>query len=475
MRVLFITNEVIPVYKLGGLGDVAGSLPKSLANLDIDIRLALPLHPEIKIDRHWVEVDTFTIAYKSLKRQVSVLQGFLPGTNIPLYLFHENHYLSEHTDASDNHADKYAVFSLAVSTWLVRGKTWKPQILHLNEWHTALIPVILEHKFSTKLKSLITLHNIAYQGNTSTPVIKNINLNTECQILKWDQEDNHTNILMEGMLHADAINTVSPTYAQEILTPEFGEGMERIIHSLQGKTVGILNGIDETEFNPATDRHLFQTYTAETALQAKSFNKKELYQSYFPQAKETDKLIGYIGRVASHQKGIPLIIDAIAQKRLPPENSLFIFLGTGEIEAETALHQAAKNNPNVAIITRFDEPLARQIYAAADLLFIPSQFEPCGLIQMIAMRYGSVPVAYATGGLKDTIIDGKNGFLFDQYSLDQGLATLQRALNDISDDDRRLALIQTCMANDFSWTASAKQYEQLYQNLLLEKNILTGF
>lgn len=468
MRILFIINEAHPLYKIGGLGDVGGSLPKELKDLGEDISIVLPKHPEIKLESHQ-EVASFEIIYKDSPHTVSVVKTTLPNYSIPVYLVDEKTYLSIHSDASDNHADKYTVFSLAISQWINSfSESDKPDIIHLNDWHTSLVPVICTHMFNIdKIKYVITIHNLMYQGNTDTPILQNLNLSPEkCQILSMDDDDNHINILLEGLLHSDIISTVSPTYAEEILTQEYGERINQILSLRKKDIVGILNGLNLETFNPETDPNLYTNYSAKNVIEGKKQNKILLQKELGLEQSDEKTLVGFVGRVDAGQKGVQLIIEAIQKNTLINESQQFVFLGTGDPELEKQLHQASSNRFNIRIITRYDEPLASKIYAASDLLLIPSKFEPCGLIQMIAMRYGTIPVARATGGLKDTIEDRKDGFLFNDYSVENMISVLQKSIAIFSDPSTKNHMIQAAMSKDFSWQESAKKYQQLYKDLL---------
>lgn len=466
MKVLFAANEAFPIYKLGGLGDVIGSLPKHLSSLGIDVRIIIPHHPEIK--QSSTQITSFYATYNQRRHQVKISQTFLPHTNIPVYLVSDPTFLSTATDASDNHADKYAFFSLTVSQWLNSNYYWQPNIVHLHDWHVSLIPVILEHKFNNnKYKYLLTIHNLAYQANTSTPVHHHLGLPSgSCQILDWDFSDFNLNILMEGILHSDKVNTVSPQYAKEILTPEFSFGLDDILKSKSTTIEGILNGLDQNDFNPFTDNFLDPKFSLDDIYSSKRHNKINLYRQIGVKTSPDHKLIGFVGRVDPVQKGIDHIIKAIKQDLLPPQPHHFIFLGVGDHNLEQQLHLASRGKQNSTIITRFDEALARKIYASSDLIVIPSTYEPCGLVQMIAMRYGAVPIAHAVGGLADTITPDYNGFLFSPLSVDTLSQTINTALSKISTHENHSQFIDHTTKTSFLWKDSAKKYHNLYHSMI---------
>lgn len=469
MNILFPIAEVSPIYKIGGLGDVGGSLPPQLNLLDADVRVILPKHPEIILDNPPLKEASFTITYDHQELAITIYRTLIPKTTTIAYLVEESTYLSQHTDASDNHADKFAVFSSAVAAFIAhQSPYWQPHIIHCHDWHTALIPVLLKHTYPhITAKTIITIHNLAYQGITTTPVAEKLQLDPkQCQILSWDNQDGDTNILLEGLLHSDIISTVSPNYAKEILTETYGEKIHPILETKKSKIIGIINGIDTTFFNPESDPLLTHRYTTKNWETGKRQNREAIYHHLNLSHNPDDILISFIGRVDPYQKGIGLIIEAINQRLLPPEMVKLIFLGTGDPQLEQQLHQAATNNPNVTIITRFDEPLAHQLYAASQLCLIPSRFEPCGLVQLIAMRYGSLPIARATGGLTDTIKPHHNGFLFEKYASDAMMSEVNTAINACRQPETYKNLVNQAMNEDFSWSKPAKQYINLYHSLI---------
>lgn len=503
MRILLPTSEAAPLYKIGGLGDVAGSLPIALKQLNHDIRLVLPKYPQIEINpQHWQPVHQFDVIYKHQIHQVQVLQGTLPltknhhqTTGAIVYLFDEPQYLAQNYQENKNVIDQFAFFSQAITTWLSEHITpWQPQIIHLHDWHVALIPLLLRQKYPQAAKTyrtLLTIHNLAHQGITPANIVNKLQLDpSQCQALAWDLQNGDVDILMEGIIHADLVNTVSPTYAQEILTKEHGVTLEPVLQSLQGKLSGILNGVDPQKWNPQTDKELVQNYTVDNWLTGKQANKIAIQkQAGLPENPDAT-LLGFIGRLDPIQKGVNLILQAIQSGLLnhdtqqhhdqpqaennhttiPPHhhttNLQFILLGTGDPQLETQLKQAAEQNPNFSAQIKFDVQLARRIYAGCDFILIPSKFEPCGLIQLIAMRYGTIPIARTTGGLADTIQEEQTGFLFPDYTSQSLMQAVNKALNYYQDFHQRSQLVTNCMNQDFSWKSSAEKYVTLYEKLL---------
>lgn len=467
IRVLFPVDEAYPLYKIGGLGDVGGSLPLAVSKLGVDVRVALPKHPEVTLTNP-SKVLEYQVTYDKELLPVTVWLTQLGQSSVPVYVFEENKYLSAHTDASDNHADKFAVFSLVVAEFVGKG-VFDPHVIHLHDWHTALIPVILEHrKDPLKVASMITIHNLAYQGNTNTDVISKLAISAEtCEILKWDREDHYYNLMLQGILHSDLIVPVSPTYAQEILTPEYGEGLHEHLLSRKDRVKGVVNGLDYGVFDPAHDPHLYTQYQSHQLTDGKRSNREQLLAELTIADDPSKPLLGFVGRVDPKQKGIQLLIEWLATRYPQLGGVPFVFLGTGDSRLESSLHQVSEQYPQVRIVTEYNERLAARIYAASDFVLIPSNFEPCGLVQLIGMRYGAIPVARATGGLKDTIEHGVTGFLYEQQNLDAFVTGLNEALEVYQDKQRFVSMQQRAMAQDFSWDRSAHEYLRLYHELLV--------
>ncbi len=470
MRVLYAVNEAAPLYKIGGLGDVGGALPKTLSTFPgCDIRLILPFHPEIKQQSlSLMPVTSFSVIYNHEPLPVQILLTQLPSSRVPVYLVEEQKYLSTRTDASDNHADKFAVFSTSIVEWLAHhSNRYQPDIIHCQDWHTSLIPLLITHRYNQiRAKTLITIHNLEYQGSTSTPIIDKLHLDPKkCRFLDSDLSDNELNILLEGLVHTDFISTVSPTYAKEIAHLNRNDLISQTLSTRRDRLVGILNGIDTQTFNPHFDSLIYKPYSLDSVTQGKLANKSGLIHELKLQLKDSDVLIGFVGRVDPGQKGIDLLIEAIRRQLLPPVNTGFVFLGTGDPNLEKELHQVAANHPRVSITTRFDETLAHKIYAASDVLLIPSHYEPCGLIQLIAMRYGSLPVAHATGGLIDTIKPKVTGWLYTPNTVEGMMGALNGALESISHLETLHTMQESAMKQDFTWNKPAKEYLKLYRNI----------
>ena len=365
---------------------------------------------------------------------------------------------------------KYTFFSLAALA-LTKQLKWQPDILHAQDWHTApaihaLKTIYRDDPFFAETATLLTVHNLPYLGDQAGPALAAFGLppaDSESGLPNWAQEMP----LPLGLLGADKINTVSPGYAGEMLTKKYGTGLEKFLRTRQADLLGILNGIDLTRWDPMHDPHLLKNFNRDS-LQNREQNKIELLSELGLEYQRDRPLIAYIGRMAG-QKGVDVAIQGLKNiKRLPWQA---VFLGTGEPQIEAQAVRMASDLPDkVHTVIRYDDRLAKQIYAGADMILIPSRYEPCGLIQMIAMRYGCVPVATATGGLKDTIQDASQpegtGYLFNKAAPAQLAKTLKRAFNDFQHPDLWKGLQQRGMAQDFSWERSARKYFQVYQSLL---------
>ncbi|MDH7476360.1 MAG: glycogen/starch synthase [Microgenomates group bacterium] len=473
MKVLFVVWEVAPFFKVGGLGDVARSLPIALYNLKVDIRLIVPYYKAVNLfGQPAKKIADFQVEYDKQKENTSVHQISFIKNDIPVYLVKNEKYLDV------PFKETFAFFNLAVVEILKKNLfDWRPQIIHGNDHHSGLIPLLIRHQ-NLPFKTLITIHNLENQGKVPLEIGKKMGIDHHrCQIIKWESRDKDINFLFEAVVHADLINTVSPTYAKEIIREEYGAGLDKILKDKKESLCGILNGIDYDFRNSLKNNHLLYHYDA--SLQTKNLGNKKIYS--LPQGKKLNKLylqkklglkvnhsiplIGFIGRFSPKQKGLDLLFELI--KKLAG-NYQFVILGKGKEEWEKKFAWFNQFYPkSVSCNFVFNEALAAQIYAGADFLIIPSKYEPCGLIQMIAMNYGTLPIARATGGLKDSIKDGHDGYLFQNYSLLALEKAVKRAVNIWKNFPRRhLKMMQAAMTKDFSWETSAKKYLELYEKLI---------
>lgn len=470
IKVLFASSECSPIAKVGGLGDVIGSLPKELKKLGIDVRICLPKYGIIDTKKYKFKKISFRVVEN---KRIDIYQGFLPGSFVLVYLLENQEYFGqdgiyfERTAFVDSfkEIERFLFFSKAVLE-VFGNFHWRPQIIHCHDWHSAIIPLLLKIKNQKlKVKSLLTIHNLANQGKwRAEEILQFLKLKeNEYESLKIKDKDGDFNILQQGILNADLINTVSPTYAKEILTKKFGQGLEKDLLKRKKDLFGILNGIDQEQFNPQTDPNLKSNYSYKN-LEKKKENKIELQRILNFLQDPNIPLFGFIGRLTP-QKGIDLIIKILP--RLIRNNFQFVCLGIGSADYEKKITKLSQKFPrNISSQIKFDPVLAQKIYAGSDFLLIPSSFEPCGLVQMIAMRYGTLPIARKVGGLSDTIIEKKTGFLFKNYHPNSFWKAIKRAVSTFKNKERFLLMQKMAMRQDFSWKRSAKKYLILYKKLI---------
>ena len=471
MKVLFCVSECAPIIKVGGLGDVAGSLPKALARLGVDIRIVVPKYEDIKT-AEIKKLGETGVEFGGRKEKVVIWETILPDSKVPVYLLENETYLSKNGHqafaGTEKETERFAFFSKSIAELLITHNSSPitiPDLLHLNDWHTSLIPLLLSNIYHPP--SVLTIHNLSYQGIGSLGLLDKLGLKSDsCRVLKWDAENRDIDILMEGIIHATFVNTVSPTYAKEIMTPQFGWGIEEVLKGKEGRVVGILNGIDYEVWNPTTDKFLDIRYQVSGISQGKMGNKKFLQKELGLAVDEKIPLLAFVGRLEPQQKGLEILLGAM-EELLPKENFQFVLLGTGNKDWEEKYQVlSSKYQANFKFICRFDEKLAHQLYASADLFLLPSLFEPCGLPQMIGMRYGALPLVRKTGGLADTVKDGETGFVFEEYSSGALTETIERAIKLSSNQELWSKMVEDAMRQDFSWEASAREYLELYKEVI---------
>lgn len=469
IKVLMVAAELTPVVKVGGLGDVVGALPKALVQLGCETKIALPYYGSIDSKKYHAKniAKSISVAFGGKIEKIDLWSIVLPGSQVEVWLVKHAYFSPKEVYLCNikeyRNEERFAFFSLAV---LEASKHigWRPDVIHCHDWHTSLVPLLLKTSYKTEpffaqTRTLLTIHNLAMQGQTKAEIAEMANLDKKHPTVKADLTDGNINLMYQGIMNADLVNTVSPTYAKEILTKDQGANLEKYLKIRKKDSSGILNGIDTGLFDPSSDKLIKKRYSS-ASLRDKTANKLALQKEVgLPQAENT-ALVGTVSRFTS-QKGLDLIDDRIAA--LPCQ---FVFLGTGQKEFEDELTALAKKYPDkFNVQVKFDAGLAQRIYAASDIFLMPSLFEPCGLGQMIAMRYGSVPVVRATGGLADTV-DARVGFSFKKYSSKVLCGTLKAALDVYKDRPKTWSKLQsTGMKRDFSWTKSAKDYAKLYKKL----------
>ena len=477
LKVLYLAAEAAPYAKVGGLADVAGSLPKALRALGHDVRLALPRHKAVDGARWKLKLAaaSFPVPVGADHKMTEALEGAADG--VPAYLVWDEHYFGrDRVYGYDDDAQRFVFFGRAILAF-IKQIGWQPDVIHANDWHTAFVPTWLAtagkaDPFYAPIATAYTIHNVTYHGTTGKAILPFAGLEDHVHHLEVEPPG-AINWMARGIHHSDVINTVSKRYAQEILTPEFGAGMEGLLkhRHAERRLCGILNGVDYDQWNPATDPHLAQRFNSES-LDARTLNKAALQREAGLPVREGAPLIGFISRLVD-QKGVDVLSTVL--DRLFARDVQFVLLGAGEKRHEEIFGALPKRFPNkAAVFLKFDAALAQKIYGGADIFLMPSQFEPCGLGQMIAMRYGSVPVVRATGGLADSVsdLDAANaprkgtGFTFGDYTSDAFWSALERALDVFRDKKTWRGLQERCMKADFSWNASAKKYEELYRKAI---------
>ena len=460
IKILFIAAECAPLAKVGGLADVIGSLPAALPKDKINSAVIIPAY-EIVLnewkDRLTIFKKQIKVEFDGLTKLATVHQIII--NSIPIYLVENKEYLSAgpiypkpdaSSSGSEEEAKRFLFFS---QTALAFASELNPQIIHCHDWHTGLIPFLIKNK-NLPFKSILTIHNLAYQGIYEGQLVN--------QLLGLNFSTKLVNCLRQGILNADYVTTVSPSYAQEILTPQFGYGLSPALRKIKSHLTGILNGLDLKIYNPADDP-LIETNYSVNSLSKKVKNKLFLQRKFHFEENSQIPLLSIICRLTP-QKGIILLREIIPQ--LMENDIQLILLGSGLPSYEKFLRLFNRKYPRkFHAEIGFNGQLAHQIYAGSDIFLMPSKFEPCGLGQMMAMRYGTIPVAHAVGGLKDTIQNGKNGFLFAEYQSAEFYQAIKKALTLYHQSKKWLKLRQTAMRTDFSWQKSAQEYLKIYQKL----------
>lgn len=478
MKVLFAAAEVAPFSKAGGLADVVGSLPKYLEK-DAEIAIFTPLHGLINKEKFGIkelENSDLWLTFNGNGHRFKLLMTKLPGTKINVFFIQNDWYFScfkevypKWLDPEYEH-ERYIAFSLAVMEY-AKLLNFRADVIHANDWHTAMIPVYLHSnyrfdEFWANTKTVFEIHNLAYQGVWFENVLDFANMRKDIVYNEWCVEHYGRVNWMKGAInYSDRVVAVSPTYAKEILTGEYGEGMDYTLRGVQYKLRGILNGIDYDEFNPQKDKSLIKNYDVKS-LNKKEENKKYICEYFGLKYNPERPLFAMISRLVP-QKGIDLIRDA--ENILRNLNADFIFLGSGNADYENLLIWLSNNSPNIRAYIGYNAELANKIYAASDFYLMPSAFEPCGLSQLIAMRYGSLPVVRATGGLEDTItgypLDNSTGFKFWGYNAQAMTDAINCALNVYKDKYTFNAMRKSAMETDFSWKKSSAEYLKMYKEL----------
>jgi starch synthase len=473
INILFLAAEADPYVKVGGLGDVAGTFPKALRALSTeemkyDVRLVLPLHPVIKAES-LNPAGIFPIRRGNSEVQVEAFETTLG--DVPVYFINGDPIRASGSVYSSNNkldAEKYVFFSLAALE-LPRQLNWSPDILHANDWHTAIgaygnLVKRWEDK-KNRIASLVTIHNLPFMGPDVREILESYGL----PLANTDLPDWARVMPMPlGLWASDAIVAVSPTYADEILHEEFGAGLQEFFRNRTDSLSGILNGLDTASFDPQTDPALTARFSADD-LPARKRNKIALQERLGLPANGDIPLLGMVSRM-DPQKGVDIALKGL--RMLKRQNWQFVLLGAGDSKLEAMARKLQEELPDrVRVETRYDAKLARQIYGGSDMLLMPSRYEPCGISQMIAMRYGCVPIVRAVGGLHDTVTDSETGFVFVDVKVKSFNDALRRALALFPYHSRWMNMQKAGMALDFSWQSSAQKYAALYGKMVEDMKV----
>jgi len=486
MRIAFAASEMIPFAKTGGLGEVSGTLPIELEKLGHDVKVFMPKYYEIneyEYNHHYDSlIGELKITIGGYEHSVHAFYGKLPNSNVDAYFvhypnfFHRSKIYTEDWDEDE----RFILFSKAVIQ-ILQKLGWAPDILHANDWQTGLLPVFLRETFGWdslfhKTKTVFTIHNIGYQGRFSLESYKKAEL--PLHLYENDgilSHENDSNFMKAAIMYSDVINTVSETYAKELLTKQYGAGMDGYLWQRYNDYYGIINGVDYKIWNPEKDKYIPVNYSMND-LSGKLENKAALLDKVGIPFDQDIPLIGIITRLVI-QKGIDIIVEALPE--LLELNVQFVVLGSGKKQYEQYFKYYAQTAPGkLHVHIGYNEELAHQIEAGADIFLMPSQYEPCGLNQIYSLKYGTVPVVRKTGGLADTVQDWNeyndygqdigNGFSFNEYSSKALVHSVKRAINDFHNKPVWKKIQHNGMIKDYSWEASAKKYFELYQAALLK-------
>ncbi|MFA6467149.1 MAG: glycogen/starch synthase [Patescibacteria group bacterium] len=489
IEVIMVGAEMAPLVKVGGLGDVIGSLPLALEKLGLKLKIFLPAYAFI--DKKKFKIKLFkkglSVDLHGKKHNFDIYTTRLANSKVEIFLIknkvfdfkdvyvggrkHSNKSKKDVYSRSISDVERFVFFSKAVVE-VIKDLKWQPDVIHCHDWHSAMLPSFideysLKYKNFSNIKSLYTIHNLANQGIAGLDIIDYAGLHRDLTpaLMEdyYDKDGDKINSMKLGILSADYISTVSPNYAKEILTKEYGAGLETYLSRRKKDLFGIINGLDLKLFDPSKDKSLAVKYNIKTVAKAKELNKKSL-QKFLKLPQKDLAVFGLVSRLVN-QKGLDILLPAL-EDLLKVEDFQVVILGTGHEKIENDLKKLAKKYPDkVSTNIGFSLPLAQKIYGGSDFFLMPSRFEPCGLGQMIAMRYGTIPIVRQTGGLKDTVINNKTGIVFKKYTQREMIKAIERSLSLYKNKAKFAKMQKAGMEQDFSWDSSARKYLNLYKKL----------
>ncbi len=476
MKILFVGTEYAPILKHGGLGDVMSSLPLALQGLGHNVDVIIPYFPDVNLASYtsYKSLD-LSVSFKDTVHTVSVFTARNTGDALDIFLLRSDLFDTTNYGKTPRLSDVeiHAFFDLAVVAFL-ESQFNTYDVVHCHDWHTGLIPHLLRDTFGVERPATVfTVHNALYRGRGDSKFLEEVQLSREKHpLLAWDSTDGAVELLLQGIASSDYVSVVSPSYAKELLvSPDIPDDYVSVLKGRSSRIVGILNGIDYS--------HLPRYYDVHTYKQNKPRRKAHLYSkivsnSAIPLSEWMQRpVISFVGRLDPYQKGLDLFKALILHyTRISTLSPIFILLGTGDPLWESELLRLSQGCPNFFAQIAFDTPLSYDIYSGSDFLFVPSRYEPCGLVQMISMFYGTPPIAHATGGLKDTIVSGVTGFLFENFDVNSAIGAVDKAISLYRKDAFMHQMIRNCMFKDFGWGSSARAYVRLYDKALSLRKLI---
>ncbi len=462
MKILFVTSEVAPFRKFGGLGDFSASLPKALEKIGVNVDIILPYYSDIKLQnlKSYKSLELL-VSYNNKSYPVEIYKTKLPESNVDVLLLKSDFEFSGDLLAETEY---FAFYDKCVVSY-VESQYNTYDIIHCNDWHTGFITHLLQDSVGhERPKTLVSIHNIGYQGLGSVEIVKEMGIRPgQHPLIDWDISNGDLSMLFQAITSSDYINTVSPTYAKELLTVEYGGELAYVIQAREGRFEGILNGIDYSALPRDYDVSNWK---------AQKLKKKQNLQKILKLEQSSVPLFAFISRLDPNQKGLEILLPMI--EKIVNLGGQFVLLGSGDPAWEQKFAQLVDTTSeenirnNVSINIQFDATLALDIYSGSDFFLVPSKYEPCGLTQMISMWYGSLPIVRNTGGLKDSVKQDENGIIFDNYSTEDFDKAIEKAFNLYTDESKYKAMVENALTADFGWAQSAMAYKKLYEKMLNE-------